>query len=145
LDTFNYSNRTAVLKFLEKEYPSRSPEEADEFLHFRGITGGLDLRKAGDATPTKFSALLQEHDSDQFVRLDLEVEAAEPHHITRLDFGSAARPAEFAIRRRPRSQWWSEDLSRIRVRVRCAVEHRRRILQDLVIHSESSASWQSRA
>jgi len=99
LDNFNYSNRTAVLKFLEKEYPSRGPEEADEFLHFRGITGGLDLRKAGDSTPTKFSALLQEHDSDQFVRLDLEVEAAEPHHITRLDFGSAARPAEFAIPR----------------------------------------------
>ena len=40
LDTFNYSNRTAVLKFLEKEYPSRGPEEADEFLHFSDLPRG---------------------------------------------------------------------------------------------------------
>ena len=103
LDAFNGTNRAVFLRFLEAEYPSR--DKADDALHFRDLTGGLDFRKSLASTPTRFSGLVQERDSDQFLRFDLEVENTEPHHITRLDFEQAARPPEFAIPRLPEAEF----------------------------------------
>src|SRR5262249_10859137 len=76
LDAFNGTNRAVFLRFLETEYPAR--DKSDDPVFFRGLTGGLDLRKSLDSTPTRFSGLVQERDSDQFLRFDLEVESAEP-------------------------------------------------------------------
>lgn len=103
LDAFNATNSTALLKFLDAEYPTR--DKSDDPVLFRNLTGGLDLKKSLNSTPTKFSCLAQERDSDQFLRCDLEVESAEPHRITRLDVGQAARPPEFAIARLPEPEF----------------------------------------
>jgi CubicO group peptidase (beta-lactamase class C family) len=61
------------------------------------MSGGFDLKKIEESTPTKIVALVQERGSDQFVRFTLEVDAAEPHQITRLTLQGTARPAEFAL------------------------------------------------
>ena len=61
------------------------------------MTGGFDFKKVEESTPTKLVALVQERASDQFARLTLEVEAAEPHHISSLDLNAIPRPAEFTL------------------------------------------------
>ena len=65
---------------------------------FRDRIGGFDLRKIENETPTTVTALLQEHTSDRFSRLVLEVEAAEPHRIVSFDMHPVERPAEFALK-----------------------------------------------
>jgi CubicO group peptidase (beta-lactamase class C family) len=103
LDAFNGTNRAAFEHFLETTFPSR--DKTDDPVRFRDITGGLDFRKSLDSTSNRFSGLVQERHSDQFLRVDLEVQSAEPHQITRLDFEQAARPPEFAIPRLTESEF----------------------------------------
>ncbi|HEX7335507.1 MAG TPA: serine hydrolase domain-containing protein, partial [Pyrinomonadaceae bacterium] len=61
------------------------------------MTGGFELKKLEESTPTKVVALLQERSSDQVGRMTLEVEAAAPYTITRLSLGAIERPAELAL------------------------------------------------
>jgi CubicO group peptidase (beta-lactamase class C family) len=46
-----------------------------------------------------FSAIVKERDSDQFARLEIEVDSAEPHQIKQLDLNAIPTPAEFALPR----------------------------------------------
>jgi len=66
-------------------------------LGLREMTGGFDIKKIEESTPTKLVALLQERVSDQFARMTIEVDASEQHLITRLALAGIARPAEFAL------------------------------------------------
>ena len=68
-------------------------------MQLRGMSGGFDLKKIDESTPTKLVALIQERASDQFVRFTVEVDAAAPHQITRMQLQGIARPAEFALPR----------------------------------------------
>ena len=65
---------------------------------FRDRIGGFDLKKIESETPTTVTVLLQEHTSDRFSRLVLEVEASEPHRIVSFDMHPVERPAEFALK-----------------------------------------------
>ena len=96
LEAFNRGDREAYQEFLQKNFPSRA-ERLDREMQFREQTGGFELRKVEDSTPTKVIALVQERSSDQFARLTLETEAVEPHRITRLDLRAIPRPAEFSL------------------------------------------------
>jgi D-alanyl-D-alanine carboxypeptidase len=97
LDAFNRGDRDAYLAFLEKNLPDRA-KQIDREIDFRHNTGGFDLRKVEEAsTPTRFVALVQERSSDQFARLTLEVESADPHTITSMGTRAIPRPAEFAL------------------------------------------------
>jgi D-alanyl-D-alanine carboxypeptidase len=94
LDAFDSGDRSKLLAFLEKNDPNRA-KEIDREMSFRTMTGGFDLKKAGGSEPTKFSGILKERDSDQFVRFTLEVDPAEPHRIVKFDLNAIPRPAEF--------------------------------------------------
>jgi CubicO group peptidase (beta-lactamase class C family) len=83
----------------------RNVEDVNDVLSFRNFTGGFEFKKAQESKPTQFSGLLQERDSDQFVRFTIEVEPMEPHRIIQLDFEPAARPSEFAIPRLTESEF----------------------------------------
>jgi D-alanyl-D-alanine carboxypeptidase len=96
LEAFNRGDRVAYLDFLQKDFPSRA-DHIDQHLSFRERTGGFDLRRVVDSTPTKLVVLVQERVSDQFARLTLEVDAAEPHNILSMEVSSADRPADFAL------------------------------------------------
>jgi CubicO group peptidase (beta-lactamase class C family) len=82
----------------------RNAADVDGMLGFRRMTGGFELKKAEASTPTQLTGLVQERDSDQFARFEVEVEPAEPYRITRLDLRPAPRPTEFAIPRMTESE-----------------------------------------
>ncbi len=97
LGAFDSGERETLLAFLQKNFPERAGD-IDREMNFRHSTGGFDLRKIEDAsTPTKFVALVQERDSDQFGRVTLEVAEAEPHAITSFGVRAIPRPTEFPI------------------------------------------------
>jgi D-alanyl-D-alanine carboxypeptidase len=95
LKAFNGTDREAYGTFLEKNFPLRVVWR-DRDWDFHRRTGGFELRKVEESTPTKLVALLQERGSDQFARLSLEVDAAEPHVITRLGIDAIPTPTDFS-------------------------------------------------
>lgn len=96
LDAFNAGDADKYKEFLRNSFPSRL-QRADPDVGFREMTGGFELKKVEEATPTKMVALLQERLSDQFARMTVEVEAAEPHKMTRLSLNAIPRPADFPL------------------------------------------------
>jgi CubicO group peptidase (beta-lactamase class C family) len=96
LQAFNRDDREGYRAFLEQNFPSRV-KNLDQDLGFRHMTGGFELRKVEESTPTKLVALLQERLSDQFARLTLEVQAATPPQITSMGLRAIPRPAEFPL------------------------------------------------
>jgi D-alanyl-D-alanine carboxypeptidase len=98
LHAFNSSARATLQAFLDREFPSRSPRIKAE-LDARRQTDGFDFLEAGESTPSRFSGIIKERDSDQFASFVIEVEPSEPHHIIRLDITGIPRPPWFEIRR----------------------------------------------
>lgn len=96
LEVFNAGDAEKHKEFLRKNAPSRL-ERAEREMGLREMTGGFDVKKVEESTPTKLVALVQERVSDQFVRFTIEVDATEPHQITRLSLQGIPRPAEFAL------------------------------------------------
>lgn len=98
LAAFNRGDKDAFREFLQKNFPSRL-ERLEGAMEFRQATGGFDLKKVEESTPTKVVALVQERNSDQMARMTLEVESAEPHQISKMELQAVPRPAEFALPR----------------------------------------------
>ena len=96
LAAFNSGDKATLLQFLEKSYPTRA-KDIDGMMEFREMTGGFELKKSEEATATKFVALLKEKDSDQFARITMEVQEAEPHQITKVELRAGPTPPEFKI------------------------------------------------
>ncbi len=96
LEVFNAGDAEKHKEFLRKNSPARL-DRAEREMSLRELSGGFDLKKVEESTPTKLTALFQERASDQFVRFTVEVDASEQHLITRLALQGIARPAEFAL------------------------------------------------
>jgi len=96
LESFNRGDANLHREFLQKNSPSRI-SSLDREMSFRQRTGGFDLKRIEESTATKVTALVQERSSDQMARLTLEVQAEEPHQITRIELSAIPRPAEFAL------------------------------------------------
>jgi D-alanyl-D-alanine carboxypeptidase len=96
LDAFNSGDGDKYKEFLRKTFPGRL-RNADQEMRFRERTGGFELKKVEESTPTKIVALVQERISDQFARLIVEVEAGEQHQITGVDLNPIQRPPDFAL------------------------------------------------
>jgi CubicO group peptidase (beta-lactamase class C family) len=96
LESFNRGDANLHREFLQKNSPSRI-SSLDREMSFRQRTGGFDLKKIEESSATKVAALVQERSSDQMARLSLEVQAEEPHQITRIEFSAIPRPAEYAL------------------------------------------------
>ena len=103
LDAFNSGDRGKLQAFDEINYPDEA-KEVDGLMRFRKMTGGFELKRVEESGPTKFSAIVKERDSDQFARIEIEVEAAEPHRITKMDLRAVATPGEFALPRMSEEQ-----------------------------------------
>ena len=96
LDSLNAGDAEKHKEFLKKNAPTLA-DRADRQMGLREITGGFDLKKVEESSPAKMVALVQERASDQFARWTIEVDANEPHLITKLTLQGTARPAEFAL------------------------------------------------
>jgi D-alanyl-D-alanine carboxypeptidase len=98
LAAFNSGDKATFLTFLQKNFPARAAD-IDGEMGFREQTGGFDLKQAGDCAATNCSAILQERDSDQFARIVVDVDPAEPHAIKGIELRAVPRPVEFSIPR----------------------------------------------
>jgi D-alanyl-D-alanine carboxypeptidase len=96
LTAFDSHDRATLLAYLQKNAPDRVAHIDDE-LDFGRRTGGFDLRKVQDCDDTTCAALVQERNSDQFARANIEVDPAPPHLIKKLDIRAIPRPAEFPL------------------------------------------------
>ena len=103
LTAFNSNDRAQYLRFLQNNFPNRV-SSLNQDMDFRANTGGFEFKKLEQASPTKAGGLLQERDSDQFARFNLDVEAAPPHRIVSLGLAAIPRPATFPIPRLTESQ-----------------------------------------
>jgi CubicO group peptidase (beta-lactamase class C family) len=99
LESFNAANRDARQRFVAEHWPSRPNQNVDQDLAFREQTGGFDLIRIEESTPTRTVALAAERDSDTVARLTIEVEADTPHRIMRFGAQAIPRPPDLAIPR----------------------------------------------
>ena len=77
----------------------RSSASPEGDLGFREMTGGFDVRKVEESEATRFVALVEERENEQFARATVEVEPAAPYRVTHWEMRVVPRPAEFAIPR----------------------------------------------
>lgn len=96
LESFNRGDTNAHREFLQKNSPSRLTH-LDREMEVRQRTGGLDVKKMQESTPTKIVVMVQERMSDQFELLTMEVQAQEPHEISSIEIAAIPRPAEFVL------------------------------------------------
>src|SRR5581483_215842 len=85
LAAFNSGDREVILKFLQGNYPQRVAQ-IDQMMRFQSQVGGFDFKKVEESTPTRLTGIVKEHNSDAFARFEINVDPAEPHRITSLNF-----------------------------------------------------------
>jgi len=99
LTAFNAGDRDALVAYHQKYFPY---EVASDDVH--GIdrefglsqgTGGFDLKKPENPTPTSIVAILKERHSDQFARATMEVDAVDPHRVIHFEIHPIPTPEEF--------------------------------------------------
>jgi len=98
LAAYDGTNFNAYLDFLDKNFVV-PPRGGYRDPAFRDRTGGFDLKKIEQETPIQITALLADRSTDDFSRVTIEVEPAEPHRILHLKQDLIERPPEFAIPR----------------------------------------------
>jgi CubicO group peptidase (beta-lactamase class C family) len=96
LEIFNAGDVEKRREFLQKNYPSRL-ERFDRETEMRRGTGGFDVVKVAESTPTKIVLLIQERLGDQIAQFTVEVEPAPPHVVKQFQFQVLPRTGEFAI------------------------------------------------
>src|SRR5271156_1503764 len=94
LKLFNGTDREAYGAYLEKNIPWRAAH-LDQEWNFREHTGGFELKKVEVSTPATLLTLLKERGSDEFAKLTLQVDAAQPHVIIRFELRAIPTPADF--------------------------------------------------
>src|SRR6476469_10932762 len=85
LEVFNAGDVEQRRAFLQKNYPSRL-ERFDRETEMRRATGGFDVVKVAESTPTKIVLLIQERLGDQIAQFTVEVESAPPHVVKQFQF-----------------------------------------------------------
>ena len=96
LEVFNAGDAEKHKEFLRKNAPSRL-DRAEREMGLREMSGGFDVKKVEESTASRIVALVQERVSDQLVRFTMEVDANEPHQISKMSLQGIPRPTEFAL------------------------------------------------
>lgn len=103
LMAFNSGERQQ-LEEVRKRFKNPSEQKVEGLLGFRRMTGGFELRKIEESTPTRMSGLVQERSSDQCAHFVMEVEPNPPHLITTWNLDAVATPPDFAVPRMSEGQ-----------------------------------------
>jgi CubicO group peptidase (beta-lactamase class C family) len=110
LTAFNAADR-ARLEAVFKQF--LEPRSVEEELDFRQRTGGLDLKKVVESTPTRITAWLQDREAERIGEARMELEAQAPYRVQRFDVRQISTPPELAPPRLP----MGEALRAIRARI----------------------------
>jgi hypothetical protein len=94
LKAFNSGDRATMQQFFDN---SMTFGRLDQDMAMRNQTGGYDVKKVEESSETRVVVLAQERGSGkQFVRIAMNVAAAEPYHVAGLRFQPAQPPPELA-------------------------------------------------
>ena len=96
LTAFNAPNQEVYRAFLQKEFPTGTGRIAQDLI-LRDNTGGFEVMRIEDESPTKITALLQERAGDYFARITFCIGGAAPYRITSLEIIPIPRPTEFPL------------------------------------------------
>ena len=89
---FNADDFTAVHAFALAHMPGK-PDLGDK--SFRAMTGGFEIKRVKDLSPTSAEAIVKEQKSDQYARAELELDPKDPNHILKFDILARDTPDEF--------------------------------------------------
>ena len=100
LTAFNAGDRAGLIAYHQQAFPyevaSADVAGIDHEFGLRQGTGGFDVRKPETPTPTSIVVTMQEKRSEQYARAAMEVDAAEPHRVTRFEIHPIPTPDEFS-------------------------------------------------
>jgi D-alanyl-D-alanine carboxypeptidase len=96
LQVWDGSSRDAYRDFLTSHFPTHL-QMLDRDWDFRQRTGGFDLKKIEESSPTRLVALVQDRATDTIGRLTMEVDATEPHAITSVEVRAIPRPTDLPL------------------------------------------------
>lgn len=94
LRVFNTGELEAIRSFLQGSFAKPGGRNVGNELDFRRMTGGFELKKILESSPTKISAQIKERNSEQFAQVTIEVEPDQPHRITTFELRAIPRPAD---------------------------------------------------
>lgn len=121
LAAFNAADRARLQAYHQQSFPYEAAGQAlgdiDHELGLREGTGGLELKKVEESTPTRFVGVLKERDSDQHARASMEVDAAAPHAVRAFKLAGIPTPAEL----RPPRMTEADALRALRAEIEKAV------------------------
>ncbi|HEY5944690.1 MAG TPA: serine hydrolase domain-containing protein [Kofleriaceae bacterium] len=99
LTAFNTGDRGALVAYHEQHFPyevaSDDVHGIDRELGLSQGTGGFELKKPVNPTPTSIVAILKERRSEQFALASMDVDAAAPHRVVRFEIHPIPTPVEF--------------------------------------------------
>ncbi len=125
LTAFNTADRTALVAYHQQAFPYGGANEdlgdVERELGLSRATGGFELARSEDSTPTSIVALLKERSSDRFARVAMEVAAEAPHRVTHFTIQLAPAPEDL----RPKRLNEPEALAALRTELATQVAHDR--------------------
>ncbi|HEU0031261.1 MAG TPA: S41 family peptidase [Kofleriaceae bacterium] len=89
---FNAEDYAAIHAWGAAHLPGK-PDMGDE--GFRAMTGGFEIKRMKDVSPTSVEAIVKEQKSDRFARAQLDVDPKDPNHIVEFHIRQTRPPAEF--------------------------------------------------
>jgi CubicO group peptidase (beta-lactamase class C family) len=93
LAAFNAGDRSKLVAFHTAYWPyPKDDPGVDGELRFRSQTGGFEVKKVETATPTHAEIVVKEHESDQFARAVIDIEALAPHKVTKFELQLISTP-----------------------------------------------------
>jgi D-alanyl-D-alanine carboxypeptidase len=94
LAVFNTGNREELAAFRDKHLARDLADwpDTDGILQFRAQTGGFDVKRVEESTPSRYTVLMKERASDQVARAAVEVDPAPPHVIRKFDLRAIPPP-----------------------------------------------------
>jgi len=108
LTAFNSGDRGALVAYHQKYFPYEVASDdvagIDRELGLSQGTGGFHLKKTESPGSTSIIAILEERHSEQFARVTMEVDTAEPHRVRHFEIHPIPTPDEFlsAVERKSR-------------------------------------------
>ncbi|MBA2539997.1 MAG: beta-lactamase family protein [Deltaproteobacteria bacterium] len=103
LAAFNTADQAKLLAYHEQHFPydvaSDDVKSVENELGLARGTGGFEVRKVEESTPTKHTVVMKEKASEQHARVSIEVEAAPPHKVTRFEIHPIPTPDDLQPKR----------------------------------------------
>ena len=98
LTVFNKGDRAALVAYHAQQFPyavaSDDIHGVEREAGLSGGTGGFDVKIVERSSPTQIIVTMKEKHSDQIARATMDVDAVDPHHVTKFEIHPIPTPPE---------------------------------------------------